>query len=283
MQCFHDLAADRAQTTGGLIGGGRIVSVSVVSHGHGSALLELLDCLKHSAPHIERVWLTHNTIDEKSFDEIAGRPWPFDVRQIVNRIPRGFGDNHNQAFGEECREREAGQWWWWWVLNPDVRWSGDLIGRLLGDGNDVFGSDIGVVYPAQVDARGAAQDYERELPTPFNLARRHLFKDREKSGSNRAVAWVNAACMLVRSDVYRCMEGFDSRYRLYVEDVDFCIRLQLAGFRMCRRGDIYVRHDAARASRKPGRAMLWHLRGLLRLWFSSPFWMYRKRLIHKHE
>lgn len=44
--------------------------------------------------------------------------------------------------------------------------------------------------------------------------------------------WYTAACVLVRADAWRSVGGFDERYFMYFEDVDLCIRLEAAGWKL---------------------------------------------------
>lgn len=53
---------------------------------------------------------------------------------------------------------------------------------------------------------------------------------------------VTAACMAIRADVFRTMEGFDERFQNGLEDVDLCLRLRRAGHRIVYRGDLTVMH-----------------------------------------
>ena len=82
--------------------------------------------------------------------------------------------------------------------------------------------------------------------------------------------WVNGAFMLFRASVYRGLGGFDERYFMYCEDVDICLRLQLAGFALSR-SSVKVTHAAQRSSRVNIRHLAWHVVSLLRLWTSKPY------------
>jgi len=52
------------------------------------------------------------------------------------------------------------------------------------------------------------------------------YKDR------REVEQVCGACLFVRREAYRQIEGFDPAYFMYFEDTDFCIRLRRAGWKI---------------------------------------------------
>ena len=46
------------------------------------------------------------------------------------------------------------------------------------------------------------------------------------------IDWADGSCLLIRTDVFRILHGFDPRYFLYVEEIDFQIRAHLAGARV---------------------------------------------------
>ena len=44
------------------------------------------------------------------------------------------------------------------------------------------------------------------------------------------VDWVSGACMMVRSDVFKKLTGFDEKFFMYMEDMEICFRAQKLGF-----------------------------------------------------
>jgi GT2 family glycosyltransferase len=54
--------------------------------------------------------------------------------------------------------------------------------------------------------------------------------------------WFTAACVLVRTEAFRVVGGFDERFFMYFEDVDLCVRLENAGWRLAHEPDAVVRH-----------------------------------------
>lgn len=231
------------------------ITVSIVSHGHDLPLARLLDELR-SDPHglIERVVVTHNRPPRQAIAQ-AGAPWT--LVEIAPASPLGFGANHNLAF-ERCDTP------FFAVLNPDLHGlSGDFWPQLLQAARR---PRVGCAYPRLLNADGSVQDNEREWVTPLSLLRRHLLRQPETR-----VDWVSAACWLVPAPVWRELGGFDAGYRMYCEDTDWCLRLRHAGLAVAR-ADASAVHDAARSSRRAGRALLWHLRSLARLWTRPHWW-----------
>ena len=251
-------------------------SLSIVSHGHGSILIRLLDSLVPlvgvNRNDIE-VILTMNVPEPDLMCALGGRSWPFELKLIHNVRPQGFGTNHNQAF-----QQTQGQWFG--VINPDIIWLDTAsvhcgIFELL----DFVPLSVGVVAPAQVDMQGKPQDSLRKLVTPKSAVLRTIQRwvgGHASAGvavSAPTADWVNAACLIFRSDVYGALGGFDERYFMYCEDTDLCLRLQLAGYTI-KDEEFEVIHDAQRNSLHQPRHMWWHFISLLRLWCSGVFWRY---------
>jgi len=67
-------------------------------------------------------------------------------------------------------------------------------------------------------------------------------------GAGRAVArlagplWYTGACLFLRAEAFREVGGFDERFFLYFEDVDLCLRLERAGWRLVQEPDALVTH-----------------------------------------
>lgn len=245
----------------------RCATLSVVSHGHGGEVLQLLgDIAAHSADAVEEVIVTLNLPEPELAAALASRPWPFRVRVLPNPQAQGYGANHNAAFAQ-CRTPYFG------VLNPDIRFGADPFAALLQRLQD---ERVGCAYPLQACGADAPRDPARDLPTPGALLRRHL-----RPGSDRqprSPDWVNGAFMVFRAPVFARLNGFDTGYFMYCEDVDICLRLQELGLVLEAAPEVVVTHRAAHASRRRVRHLAWHLRSLWRLWGSA---VYRRRLVRR--
>jgi GT2 family glycosyltransferase len=210
---------------------------------------------------IAHVVLTHNLPAVPLQAPEGG--WPFRVTESFNEKALGFGRNHNQAFAQCDTE-------FFCILNPDIELPDPAVWpRLL---ESVREPGVACAYPTLYNGDGSRQENERELVTPAALLRRHLLRRPQ-----RTVDWVSAAFWLVRSEAWRALGGFDERYFMYCEDADFCVRLQLSGWRLAHAPTSAV-HDASWASRRIGRHLAWHLRSMLRLWLQPHFAAYLRHL-----
>jgi GT2 family glycosyltransferase len=231
------------------------LAISIVSHGHGALVQALLLQLAQiSARSVARVVLVQNLPESSPEAPLEG--WPFELKVVVNDTPKGFGANHNFALRGADEEFVC-------ILNPDVALqAADPFPELL-----VASSlpGVGCAYPIQVDDEGRVQDSEREIPSPAALLRRRLLGQIETRAD-----WVNAACIVVPTPVWHQLGGFDERYFMYCEDVDWCLRVRLRGLQLVR-APVCVVHTGQRASGRSARHLAWHVRSLLRLWISPVY------------
>jgi GT2 family glycosyltransferase len=232
------------------------VTVSVVSHGHGHHVRQLLRDLDAAVPasRIEKVIVTRNIPEPDVLGDLAPA-YPLEI--IENTQPKGYGANHNAAFAR-CGSP------WFLVLNPDVRIAGDAIGALLEQALPTSG----VVAPRIVEPGKTAPEPHRELLTPFEIMGRWIWPDYDAPRAE----WVAGMFMLFRARSFSEVQGFDEKFFMYVEDADICARLHLAGWEVTVNEAVSVVHGAQRASDRQWKALGWHWASLFKWWFSAPFW-----------
>ena len=175
------------------------------------------------------------------------------------------------------------------LLNPDVELSDPKPVRRLAE---VLAAHprVAVAAPRLVGEDGAPQPSARRFPTAGALlgtlprarrlrpVRRSLERYHEPSRASRAaiVDWVFGAAMLIRRRAFDAVGGWDERFFLYVEDVDFCRRLARRGWEVVYAPEIELRHayakasDARRASLISSSARRRHLASHARLFLREP-------------
>lgn len=248
------------------------VAVSVASHRHGAQLVSLMRKLEEfCCLHLEHVILTINVPEPDLIAEINSQRWTFRLTVVKNANPKGFGANHNAAL-KYCSSE------YFCILNPDLDFNVDPISVLITSFDDPL---VGCAFPIQLDETGQIQDYARALPSPLTLLARYLGPEAGKKLGAQP-DWVNGAFMLFRSEVFRTLNGFDERYFMYCEDVDICLRLQLAGFKLAQ-SEVSVVHAARRKTRVNFRHFSWHVASLIRLWTSAAYREFSVRLRAKND
>lgn len=234
------------------------ITVSVVSHGHDAWLADLLQLLAQTgAGCIAELRITHNLAPNSP---LPSGPWPFRLVESCNPHPLGFGANHNQALHGVATPLLA-------VLNPDISAMEPGFWPLLAQAVQRDGA--GCAFPRLLNLDGSVQDNARAVPTPLALARRRLLRL-----PDQRVDWASAACWVMPTAIFRQLGGFDTRYFMYCEDVDFCLRLQLCGQRLLQVPQARAVHAAQRSSLAGGQHLRWHLQSLWRLWTSSTLMKY---------
>ena len=235
----------------------KLLTLSIVSHGHGPLVRDLLTDIARHCTGIE-VLLTLNVPEALPFE--AGS-FAFPVRIIENLAPRGFGANHNAAFRLARGD-------FFCVLNPDVRLDSDpfpALIRALGD------ERVGLAAPVVLSPDGEIEDSARRYPTPLSVAKKAFARQRlDYAVGDQPFSpdWVGGMFMLFRRSVFERAGGFDERYFLYYEDVDLCRRLAGLGYRVVLVPAARVVHNARRRSHGDIRHSMWHLASMLR-YFSS--------------
>ena len=240
------------------------VTVSIVSHGHGQFVKNLLTQLSSLAgKNIAKVILTFNLPEPDLDGWISSQSWTFSVDFIKNKTPLGFGENHNNAFAL-CDTL------YFCIVNPDVEIKNNLLSSLLKSFDK---KQVGCVYPLQTNGSSISVDKIREIPTPLALLRRYLWIKEESRKTARD--WVNGSFILFQSKAFSDLNGFDSGYFMYCEDVDICLRLQLMGYVLqCDHGAEII-HLEQRKSHYNLVHFYWHIKSLIKLWNSASYLKYR--------
>ena len=236
----------------------RPITVSIVSHGQLGLIRPLLEQLdRFSDAIVEKVVLTINIPEA---DVLGDATFRFPIERIENKVPQGFGANHNQAF------RHCGTPWFL-VLNPDIRFDRDVLAPLIAQA----APDSGLLTPRILEPGKAEPEQHRAIITPLEIL------TRRRPGYVRPTvpAWIPGLFMLFRTETYAAIGGFDERFFMYGEDFDICARTRLAGWRLQVAEDLTALHDARRASHRSTRHLYWHVTSLLKLWVSPTFWRYR--------
>ena len=232
-----------------------MILVSVVSHGHGVMTSQLVQRLAE-CPEVGAIIWTKNIPETERIISHSK------LEIIENARPKGFGANHNAAF-KRCRAP------YFCILNPDIEWRENPFPQLLAT---IEREQAALVAPQIVSPIGKVEDSMRRYPTLQSLFAKALYGEEGRAplvpgASVVRPDWVAGMFMLVRSEDFSTIGGFDEKYFLYYEDIELCSQLKAVGRPVVGDLSVHVTHRAQRASHRNWQHMKWHLASMLRyLW-----------------
>ena len=223
------------------------LGVVTVTYSPGEHLRALVDSLPGATPDGTVLVMADNGSVDGSPEAEAERATA-EGRGDVIFLPTGgnigYGAAANRGIAELARMRDAGRIRGDYVLlvNPDVIFAPGSIAELLDCARR--NPRAGAVGPLIREADGTAYPSARAVPdlvggighalladvwpgNPFSRRYRH---DSDMS-RERDAGWLSGSCLLLRWDAFDSVGGFDSRYFMYMEDVDLGDRLGRAGWR----------------------------------------------------
>ena len=246
-------------------------AISIVSHGHGKSIVPVMeDIHRHLQGQAYRIILTQNIAEpDPVLDSL-----PADLRKHVvirkNPQPQGFGANHNAALLDQNANFVA-------TVDPDLALPEAIFPALAAH---LQQPGRGVASPRAVCPQGQMEDNGRPLLTPARFIGRNLFGRQRNRRRNihrhrQQVDWLAGLFLAMPQSVFRQVGGFDTRYFMYCEDIDLCLRIQQLGLSCELLPEHRIVHPARRATFRSARHLLWHIRSLLRLWRSASYQQFR--------
>lgn len=145
----------------------------------------------------------------------------------------GFAEGYNRAL----REVEADTYL---LLNSDVEvpegWLTPLIDHLKENPQTAILSPKirSCERPTHFEYAGASGGFLDGFGYPFCRGRilKTLEEDFGQYDECREVFWASGACMLIRSEVFHHLGGFDREFFAHMEEIDLCWRAQLMGHKV---------------------------------------------------
>ncbi|MDC3002506.1 hypothetical protein OAZ20_00310 [Paracoccaceae bacterium] len=237
------------------------ICLSIVSHGQADLVEGLLKSINQfvvSKEHEVLIVITENTTAKRNFNCIHPIEYTFNLQQ------KGFGANHNAAFERTDPD-------FFLVINPDIIFQSefnldDLVKKMLA-------LKVDLTSPVIRSMMGKTVDYKRADLTLSNLIMRKLLKKTEKYFD-----WYAGMFLIFTGNCYRDLGGFDTRFFMYVEDCDICVRARTNGYVVDDVVDISVQHDERRASKNLfSMHFYWHVSSLLKYWLKRKSrWIFSK-------
>ncbi|GAA4422339.1 glycosyltransferase family 2 protein [Actinokineospora soli] len=239
---------------------GDALAVVTVTYSPGETLRRFLETLPEATTRPVHVVLADNGSTDGA-PEAAAQEWD-DVELVRTGGNLGYGGGANR--GVAALGPEYG---WIVVCNPDLEWRPGALDTLLDAAKrwprgGAFGPLItepsGKVYPSarQVPSLGKGIGHGllgRVWPAnPWTKE----YKQTETDIREREAGWLSGSCLLLRRAAWDSVDGFDSRYFMYFEDVDLGERLARAGWQNVYVPDAEVMHIQGHSTAKASSKML---------------------------
>ena len=196
--------------------------------------LESIAAAERRGLEIRRVAIVDNASSDHSADALDDLPLP--LHCIRNPTNRGFAAACNQAaHGSPAA--------YLLFLNPDTVLATDSLVVPLAFMEQPANRAVGIVGVQLCEANGRVAHSCARFLTPGMMLRGMLGVDRLLASwlpshfmtdwdhrDTRAVDHVTGAFFLVRGEVFDALDGFDERFFVYLEDLDFSLRARRAGW-----------------------------------------------------
>lgn len=205
-----------------------------------------LDAIEVDRPDGATVIVVDNASPDGSVDVARSHP----SQPVLLASPRnlGFAGGCNLALDASSADLL-------FFVNPDARLARGTTAKLIA--TIEADSAIAVVGPRIYDPggvlRAASAGFEPSMRSILGhfllLGRipgiRRFFQPLQLSAGSpaQAVDWVSGAALMVRSDAFRSVSGFDASMFMYMEDVDLCRRLRASGRTIRYEPGVAVEHD----------------------------------------
>ena len=203
----------------------------VILNWNGRSWLErfLPDVVRHSQlPGVELMVADNASTD----DSVAWlqREMP-QVRVVMNQENGGFAAGYNQALKHIRSENYL-------LLNSDVAVQAGWLEPMLKALDDhphwaaLQPKIRSYNQPGHFEYAGAAGGFIDRLGYPFCRGRLFdcLEEDTGQYNNTREVFWATGACMLIRSEAFWKVKGFDEEFFAHMEEIDLCWRLKRCGY-----------------------------------------------------
>lgn len=197
-------------------------------------------------------------VDNASIDDTVAQirhHYP-QVRLIVNDKNSGFAAANNIGM-------QAAKGDFFLLLNSDA----ELISPQLFDAvRETFCAkpDIAAIGGKLILPSGRVQAMGRSFLSLKSVIKEQLLFTaiRPRGGGQRQkcidVDYIDGAFMVIRRQVYKQVGGFDERYFMFAEDMEWCRRMKKAGWRVVVLPDLVIKHHHGAAARQHFRRMLLH-------------------------
>lgn len=257
-----------------------LLSIIIVNWNAGSQLAEAVASIeKYHHGLVSSVVIVDNASTDDSLDRVETmQDLPFKPLIILNSENSGFGKACNLGAPHAKSEYLL-------FLNPDAALYADTLPRAVAFMQDPANSKVGICGVQLLDETGHVSRSCTRFPSAVGFVAHAVGLDRffPRLGhfmaewghaQTRQVDHVIGAFFLVRRELFNALHGFDERFFVYWEDLDFSYRARQAGWRSVYLADAQAFHAGGGTSNQvKARRLFYSLRSLLLYAFKHFSWM----------
>jgi N-acetylglucosaminyl-diphospho-decaprenol L-rhamnosyltransferase len=212
---------------------GQELAVVIVTYSPGETLERCLDTMEKATTRPVTVVLADN-------GSVDGAPEKAATRENVTLLHTGGNLGYGTAAnrGVATLDKSIG---WIVVANPDLEFAPGSLDVLMeaatrwprgGAFGPLIREPSGDIYPSARLTPSLGKGIGHAVvgtvwrDNPWTKA----YKQSNTSVTEREAGWLSGSCLLMRREAFDSVDGFDSRYFMYFEDVDLGDRLAKAGW-----------------------------------------------------
>lgn len=196
-------------------------------------------------------------IDNCSKDSTVKQLESYDINLLKSNKNVGFAAGHNRILSEDLGD-------YLFIINPDINFCGDLLSNIADFMEK--NPDIVMLNPKILNPNGEKQLLPIKKPTAKRLFLGRFSRKirNEYCGGNKKLDTVTdvdfcSGCFFcIRSDIFKKLGGFDTKFFMYLEDADLTLRAKKYG-RTVIAPQFSVYHNWERGSAKSPKLMLIHI------------------------
>jgi GT2 family glycosyltransferase len=126
--------------------------------------------------------------------------------------------------------------------------------------------------PQSFEYAGAAGGFIDRFGFPFCRGRilSYIEEDKGQYDERQEIFWATGACLMVRAPLFHELDGFDELFFAHMEEIDFCWRVQIAGYKvMCEPASVVYHIGGGTLSNNNPRKLYFNYRNSLYMLYKN--------------
>lgn len=214
------------------------ISVVIVSYNSQGFIEKCINSVLKNLSEKGEVIVLDNASSDKTVDIL--KKFGNKIKLINSDKNLGFAKGNNLAVKEAVGE-------YLFFLNPDTEIQRPIFDELIKFYETTV--DARIVTPKLIMPNGQIQPSVRKLPTIWRALMEYIldiknsYSEYVPSGDKpQVVEMAYGAAWLLKKDIFEKLKGFDEKFFLYYEDVDFCNRLKKIGKKVYYYPKVSIKH-----------------------------------------